>query len=352
VSGSTDPAAPRPRSPTLKDVAAAAGVHSATVSRSLDPAKMSLVRPDTRARVQSAARELGYRPHAPAQSLRRGQTATVGLVVADISNPYTAVVVRGITTTLAQHGFMALIAESNDDHDRMRRALDNLRSRRVDGLIVTAARFGDREIVRRLAEDGLPVVLAVRTLDDRAMPAVSHDDEAGGALAGGHLAALGHAIVAQLPGPDDVSSFRQRRLGFSRAVAAARLQEVDVREMAVHPTQEEGLRLMKRVLARAGDDVTAVFAHNDVMAIGAIDAIRAAGLRCPHDVSVIGYNDAPLSDHLDPPLSTIRFPSEKIGRYAAEIAVSQIRERHAPAVFVSFPPELVQRRSTAAPPPA
>jgi LacI family transcriptional regulator len=343
------PAPPKERALSLKDVARRAGVHSSTVSRALDPEKMSLVQPETRARVQALAEELRYTPHAVARGLRRGHTLTIGVVVADIGNPFLTAVVRGVAGVIDARGYIPLIAETRDEPERHERLLANLRGRRVDAVITTAARRGDARLLREFAADGIPLVLAVRSLDERSLPAVTHDDVAGGALAARHLASLGHRVVAQLLAPGDISSFRGRRRGFARAAKAAGLQVVDLGEEAKAPTIEEGRRLMELLLTRR-ERPTAVFAQNDSMAIGAIDVLHAAGLRCPDDMSVLGYNDAPLSDHLRPALSTIRFPGEEIGRAAAQMALARIDDGDSPPSSVSFPPELVVRESTAPPP--
>ena len=331
---------------TLKDVARVAGVHPATVSRALDHGKMSLVRPETRAKVQGVARELGYRGDVVARSLRRGQTTTVGVIVADLGNPFVAPVLRGLADELEKHGFMAVITETQDDHARLRASVENLLSRRVDGLILTSARLGDVSVIEEVARE-TAVVLAVRPLPGSALPSVTTDDVAGGYLAARHLAELGHKLVAELTGPSDIQNFVDRSIGFAQAADAFGFDIVRVPEQAIHPTPSEGRRLMEMLLAQGGARPTAIFAHTDAMAIGAIAAVGAASLKCPQDISIVGYNDAPLVDHLDPPLSTIRFPGEQIGRFAADLAITLIDEPTAVVASMSFPPELVARSSTA-----
>jgi LacI family transcriptional regulator len=335
---------------TLKDVAHVAGVHPATVSRALDPGKMWLVRPETRTRVQAAARELGYRTDVVARSLRRGQTTTVGVVVADLTLTFLAPALRGITDALERQGFMGLISETQDDHERLRVSLENLLSRRVDAVILTGARLGDAPLLQGIARERVPVVLAVRALPGSNLPAVTTDDDGGGYIAAMHLAALGHGRVAELRGPSDVQPFLDRSQGFARAAAESGLDVLEFGERAIHPTPAEGRRLMELLLARRGPRPTAVFAQNDSMAIGALDALRAARLRCPADLSILGFNDAPLVDHFDPPLSTIRLPSAEIGRVAAELAIALIEEPNTAVASMTFPPELVVRASTAPPP--
>lgn len=336
----------RPGGVTLKDVARAAGVHPATVSRALDPAKMWLVTPPTRAKVESAARDLGYRPDIVARSLRNGSTKTIGIVVADLSNPFVGEVIHGIAGFLYPRGFMPLIIETFDDRERLGLALDALRSRRVDAVVITVARTADADAILEAVRGGLQIVLAVRQLPGSGLPAVVHDDAGGGRLVADHLLSLGHRVLGELRGAQDAQPFRERGRAFREAVAAGggAIRAIDA--VAAHPTPYEGRRLMEAYLDDRDALPTAFFVHNDAMAIGAIDALRQAGLRCPEDVSVVGYNDAPLSDHVTPPLTTVRYPSDEVGRFAAGVALSHIADGDLPGELVTFPAELVVRGST------
>jgi LacI family transcriptional regulator len=153
-------------------------------------------------------------------------------------------------------------------------------------------------------------------------------------------------MLGELRGAQDAHPFLERGRAFRQAVAAGggAVREVDT--VARHPTAQEGRRLMDRYLEGGQDLPTAFFVHNDAMAIGAIDALRQAGLRCPEDVSVVGYNDAPLSDHVTPPLTTVRYPSDEVGRFAAGVALSHVADEHRSGELVTFPAELVVRGST------
>jgi LacI family transcriptional regulator len=341
----------RPGGATLKDVARIAGVHPGTASRALDPSKMWLVTPKTRARVESAARQLGYRPDIVARSLRSGTTKTIGVIVADLSNPFVGEVIHGIGGFLSPRGFMPLIVETFDDSERLALALDALRSRRVDAVIVTSTRGADAAVIRQMVEDGLRIVLAVRPLPGLDVPTVVHDDAGGGRLAAEHLLGLGHRRLGELRGAQDAQPFVDRARAFRTAVESAGATLVGIDDVAAHPSPSEGRRLMDVYLTTHDELPTAFFVHNDAMAIGAIDVLRQAGLRCPEDVSVVGYNDAPLSDHVTPPLTTIRYPGTEVGRFAAEVALRHVEELDRPGVRVSFPAELVVRGSTAPPRP-
>jgi LacI family transcriptional regulator, galactose operon repressor len=342
------PAAPRG---TLKDVAAAAGVHPSTVSRSLDPAKASQVKQETRQRVLIAARELNYQPDRIAGGLRRQRTFTIGVLVSDFGNPIYASLIRGISHRLERDGYTAISLETQDQHERLRSSIRLLTERRVDGVITSATRAEDVRTFRQLVRSGVPVVMAIRWVRGLDVPIVANDDLRGGAMAAEHLVRLGHQRLAQLHGPSDIETFTERALGYRSALARVGLTDDDPVGYAQTPSVQEGHRLMRLVLERSvergGEPPTGVFAHNDLMAIGAMEALHDAGLRCPQDVSVIGYNDMPLTEHLAPPLTTVRMPTAEIGRVAAESVLGLIENRAASPVSISLQPRLVERSSTA-----
>lgn len=334
---------------TLKDVAEAAGVHASTVSRALNPEKRNLVNPETREQIEKVAEELDYRPDKVASSLRRGRTGVIGVVVADLSNPFIGPVLRGIENALAGRGVMPMMVESRDSSDRLTRVCEALVDHRVDAIITTAGRTGDLSTLRKLAAR-VPLVLAVRALPKLNVPRLAHDDVLGGRLAAQHLIELGHERLAELVGPDDISSFRDRGRGFREAASEAGLSVLEISDVTVLPTIDEGRRLMQLLLRDHGDDLpTGVFVHNDSMAVGALDAVREAGLACPEDISIIGYNNSPLTGYLDPPLTTIHLPAYELGRMAADTVIGMLDEPDVTPHTVSLPPRLIVRRSTAPP---
>lgn len=337
------------RAVTIRDVAQAADVHISTVSRALDPKKSSLVSPATRAKVAAIAEELGYRPHLIASQLRRGQTRTLGVVVPDLGNPLYAPVTRGISQSLDRAGYMPLVADTQDDPTRFRRILRHLLNRRVDAFITTAARLGDRKPLLDMVAAGIPVVVAVRTLPGSGLPAVRHDDVLGGRLAAEHLLELGHRRLVQVEGPGDVDPFRQRSSGFTEAVERAGAELIELGDRGRSPTVEEGHRLMRMLLDIHGTRPTGVFAQNDLIALGVLQALREASLRCPEDYSVVGYNDAFFAAHAYPSLTTVRLPGYDVGRLAGAMAVECIEDPDRSPTSLTVPATLVVRGSTAAP---
>jgi len=334
----------RRRGVTLRDVASAAGVHVSTASRALDPARSWRISEATVTRVRRMSEQLGYTPDLVARGLKRGTSNTIGVVVASVEEPFIGLVVRGVMEGLEQHERVALMAETRDDSERLEMLLNVLVGRRVEAIVTTAAREQDERLLRTAAESGTPVVLAVRTAGGTRLPSVLGDDPRGVRLAVDHLAALGHRSCAQLRGPAGVSTFAVRAAVFERRLTELGLADLSPREHAGGTTIADGRRLMEVTLARARP--TAVFAHTDLLAVGAVEAIRAAGLDCPRDISVVGFNDAPLAEYLAPPLSTVRIPGRELGRNAAELALALVADPRKQPAPITFPAELVVRGSS------
>ena len=331
---------------TLKDIAEKLGVDVSTVSRALSPDKQSLVNPATRRRVVTAAEKLGYRGNRQASALRRGRTSIIGVVVADLSNPFIGPVLRGIANGLGGQGQLPIMTETRDSSEELAQICDKLLAQRVDGVICAAGRHGDRAMLKRLAQE-TPTVLAVRHWPNSGITSVTHDDVEGGRLAAEHLLSLGHTRIAQLMGPQDIGSFEDRTRGFSRAIDEAGAECVLVDESIHLPTLDAGRNLMSALLDQTGSDhPTAVFAQNDSIAIGAMQLARERGIECPDDVSIVGYNDIPLTAYLTPALTTVKLPAYEVGRLAAQLVAALIEEPGRSVSTVTLPPELVVREST------
>ena len=335
---------------TLEDVARAAGVHYSTVSRALDPATVRRVSVDTRKHVQAVAKKMGYQPDMVASGLKRGRTHTVAVIAGDLGNPNIAPVLRGIANGLEKAGLMSLISETQDESERLQRVLDHLMSRRVDAIIMTAARLRDAPTIRHIRRQGVPLVLAVQNVPGIRLPACTNDDHLGGVLAARHLISLGHRRVAQLRGPHDINSCFLRAQGFSKTIKAAGAVEVMVRSTAPKGTAEEGARLMRELLDKNGARPTGIFAHHDLMAFGALTAAEERGLSCPRDLSIVGYHNLPYDDRIVPPLTSIQQPREELGRIAAEILVAILKAPGRPPAPRRLAPTLVVRKSTGPPP--
>jgi len=347
--GGAELAKPR-ASVTLEDVAREANVHYSTVSRALDPQKAFRVSEATRTRVQAIARRLGYLPDVMASGLKRGRSQTVAVVVGDLTNPNVAPVLRGIAAGLEPRGLMPLICETHDDSERLEQILNLLLSRRIDAILLSSATMRDGSLLRKIRGHNVPLVLAVQNCPGVRLPLCAYDDFLGGRLAAQHLLALGHRRLAQLRGPMDITSCRDRAIGFSKTVEAAGATEITVDGEAPTGSVEDGRRLMRKVLDRRRALPTAIFNHHDLMAIGALKLAREYGLRCPDDISFVGYHDLPGIDEVVPPLTSIRLPREELGRVAAEMMLERLASNERPVVQRRLTPTLVVRGSTAAPP--
>ena len=336
------------RPPTLRDVAVAAAVHVGTASRALNPGTRSRVSRSTADRVLKAAKELGYRPNPMARSLRTARTFTVGLVIPDLTSPLVPLLARGIAAVLAPAGSDAWIVNTDNDAERERALIDSLRARQVDGLIVATASLEHAGLAALHAQK-MPIVLANRVLAGGQISSVTADNAAGSALAVDHLVALGHTRIAHVTGPQRMSTGLLRRRGFSQAMRAHGLDE-DPALLAscASWTEAEGARAFGELLD-SGADVTAVVAGHDRVALGCYDALAARGLSCPGDVSVVGFNDMPFMDKMQPPLTTLRVAHHEIGAEAARLLLNVFEEPERPPRSVMLRPALVIRSSTAPP---
>ena len=331
---------------TLREVARAAGVHPGTASRALNEATRSLVRPETVERVVAAASALGYRPNYLARSFKTRQTRSVGVVIPDINNPLFPPMVLGIEDRLTTEGYVTLLANTQNEAQRRERIFAEMLERHVDGLIVATAQREDPELVE-LAQDGIAVVLLNRVVEDRSFSSVSADDGAGVRAVVDHLVGLGHERIAHVAGPQSMSTGLARYQGFLTSMhAAGRRAEPDLVAAATSFTIAEGERCATALL-ESGGAPTAIFAANDMLALGCYSALERAGLRCPEDVSVVGFNDMPFIDRLNPPLTTVRIPHYELGAQAAQLLVDQLHQPHEPLRVLLLVPSLVVRGSTA-----
>lgn len=330
---------------TLADVARDVGLSLSTVSRALDPARSAMVNNRTRERIIEAAERLGHRPDIRARSLMTGRTQTIVVIAADLGNAWVMPILHGVASRVSVEEIVPIIVETNDDSSVLEDLIGHMLARRVDAMIILAARIGDGQIIDSAARI-VPMVVAARPLQDISSPVVTHDDRRGGQSIGEHFADLGHMVVAQLLGPSAVMNFPLRSDGFTSAIQHRQLRQLPTIDEAVRPTFEEGSRLMHRLLDCVDEMPTAVFAHNDPMAIGAMSAIRERGLRIPGDISIAGYNDIPLTGMLNPGLTTVRYPGWEVGHAAAEVALRLVDGEKA-IESVSLDPVFVPRGSTA-----
>jgi LacI family transcriptional regulator len=336
------------RPSTLRDVAAAARVHPATASRALNPSTRLLVSEETAKRVIEAAEKLGYRPNPVARSLRTRRSHTIGVLIPDLNNPLFPPIVRGLEDRLATRGYVALIGNTDAQEDRERNLFDQMRARHVDGFVLATATL-QSPVLAEAAEAEVPVVLMNRTAQGYPFSSVSVDNEQGVRAAVTHLASLGHTRIGHVAGPQEISTGISRYRGYCDGMAARGLAADESQVVyATGYSIEEGERCARELLARDGG-LTAIVAANDMLAVGCYAALDELGIGCPDDMSVIGFNDMPFIDRLRPPLSTVRFPHYQLGTEAAELLLERIEGGDGPVKILYLAPELVARKSTAAP---
>jgi LacI family transcriptional regulator len=332
---------------TIKEVAEACDVHPSTVSRALNAATARLIAPDVAARIRSVADTLGYRPNAVAAGLRTGRSRLIGVLAPDISDPGFPPILGGLAEELGRQGYVAVVADLEGDGARQRELVDRLIAQGVDGLVLATVRLDD-PIIRRCLDARIPAVLVNRADRRGRLASVVSDDIKGMALAVEHLVGLGHRRIGHIAGPSDLSTGALRRQGFEAAIVAAGVEDSAV-ETARAYTRAEGKAAAMRLLARAPRP-TAIVAANDLLALGAYDAIAASGLACPQHVSVVGHNDMPYVDMLAPPLTTVRIRQRDLGRAAASRLLEAITAPPKRKQQTMFDPQLIVRGSTAKPP--
>jgi LacI family transcriptional regulator len=336
------------RQPTLQDVADSARVHRATASRALNPATRHLVNDETAERVARIARSLGYRPNPIARSLKNARSASIGLIIPDLTNPLFPPIARGVEDVLGEVGYNAWIVNTDNDPAREAAAVQSMQSRSVEGFVFATARL-EHPLVEQLAAAGSPIVLVNRRSARPDIPSVTADDATGVTLAMRHLVELGHRKIVHLAGPQDLSTGRYRLRAFRQALQDHGLPD-DPELLVVCPswTEMAGARAVTGLLD-AGVEFTAVLAGNDLLALGCYDALGERGLSCPADVSVVGFNDMPFIDKLSPPLTTVRLPHYELGAEAARLLLEHLQQpgRHPRSILL--PLTLVVRQSTAPP---
>ncbi|WP_262851246.1 LacI family DNA-binding transcriptional regulator [Mumia quercus] len=338
------PSAPTPAS-SLRDVAALAGVSVGTVSNVLNhPTKVSA---QTAERVFAAIQQLGFVRNEAARQLRQGHSRSVGLIVLDIRNPFFTDVAQGVEDEVTARSRSVLLANCAEDAARESAYLDLFEEQRVDGLLISPV--GDvLERLDRLRARGMAVILVDRLASTESYSSVSVDDVRGGRIATEHLLSLGRRRITFVGASTDIEQVRDRLAGAKAAVAEvpdATLEHREIAGMNVAPALAEGERI---VALPPGERPDAVFAANDLIAMGMLQAFTLGGLRVPDDVALIGYDDIDYAASAAIPLSSIRQPSREMGRRAAELLLTEIEagSRNAEHQHIVFEPELVARAST------
>lgn len=307
---------------TLEEIAEAANVSIATVSRVLTNSNHP-VSDKTRQRIKKLAKEMGYKPNLAARSLRTDRTFTVGIIADDIVSPFVPLIIRGIQDVLTEHDYLGLIINADRNLEVEKDAINTLLSRPVDGIIFVES--GHRVATEVLEQSGKPYIFVHRLFDTSIKNSVVPDEFYGASLAVKHLIRLGHRRIAYIQGPKGWYAAEGRLAGY-RAVLANEGIPVDPALIESGDWElESGYEATRRLLAL---DVppTAIFAANDMMAIGAMYAIQTAGLRIPEDIAVVGYDNREVAWTVQPNLTTVNMPVYEMGLTAARLLLKQLKE--------------------------
>jgi LacI family transcriptional regulator len=326
---------------TIRDVAKAARVSPATVSRHLN--KMIVLPPGTAARIERACKRLAYRPNLLAKRLSLGSSELIGLVTPDIANPFFATLAAAAEDEARRLGYSLLIMSSGGDPQMEFAHIDRLDSRDIDGLIILTNRPDDGRL-REIVDGRKDVVLLDEDVPGADVGRIFVENERGAYMATRHLLDAGHRRIAHVGGPRDLFSAQERFAGYARALAEAGAAVEDSLVRFGSYERTAGHSAVKDIMAHAAP--TALFAGSDYLAIGALAALRELGLDAPRDLSLVGFDDMPFAEWLQPPLTTVRQPIEEMGRQGVRMLLSQIRDGAAPAL-VRLATELVERGSVA-----
>lgn len=330
---------------TMKDVAAMAGVSTATVSRALmNPEKVS---GSTRQKVEQAVLAVGYSPHALARNIKRNESRTILVIVPDICDPFFADVIQGIEQTAASHGYLVLIGDCAQQNQQERTFVNLIITKQIDGMLLLGSNLpfdASKEEQRNLP----PMIMANEFAPELELPTVHIDNLTAAFEAVHYLYQLGHKRIACLAGPEKMPLSHYRLQGYIQALRRNSLP-VESRYIARGDfSYESGAQAVTSLMALP-EPPTAIFCHSDVMAIGALSQAKKMGLRVPQDLSLVGFDDLKLTQYCDPPLTTVTQPRFEIGKQAMLLLLEQLQGNSVPSGSRLLDSKLTIRGSTAAP---
>ncbi len=336
------PDRPPLRPPSIKDIARLAHVSHPTVSRALQ--NSPLVNAETAARIRKIAADQGYRASAVARGLVTRRTRTVGLVVTTVNDPFAGEVTCGIEEIASDRGYAVFLANSHADPARERRVVQELAERRVDGMVVTSSRVGTLYLPL-LKELDVPIVLVNDQYPGEFVHSVMIANLEGARAATEHLIGLGHRRIAYIGDRGGYQSDTERLAGYREALSQAGIRFAPELAVEGNGLPSGAIEAMSKLL-QSGDPPTAVCCYNDMTALGAMQAIRARGLKVPKDVSVTGFDDLFFAAYLTPPLTTVRQPMRRMGQIAMENLFKLMSGEESMAQ-IKVQAELIVRESTA-----
>lgn len=329
--------------PTNKDVASRAGVSIATVSRVING--LPNVRPELRRKVLRVVKKLNYQPSRTAQRLRVKRSRVIGLVISDIQNPFFTSVVRGAEDAAYERGYSLVLCDSDEDPEKEKLYTDVMRAEGVAGVIVATTSDANSHIQNLLAHN-IPVVAIDRRVKDRRVDSVVVANAKGAFMAVEHLLGLGHRRIAMVS-MRSLPTGTERQAGYLRALrkygvrGSRRLIRLGV------PKPEGGYQYARQLLS-LDPRPTAIFVDNNMMMLGALEAIRECGIRVPQELSVVGFDDVPWATLLNPPLTVVAQPTHELGRKAVEQVLKRLDQPGETGSHFQLMPRLIIRDSTGA----
>jgi len=350
-----------------RDVAKRAGVSIATVSHVVNGTRF--VSDETRQKVLDAIASLNYRPNAVARGLATNSTRKIGLVISEISNPFFTVAVRGVEDEFLKHGYNIILCDTDEDPERENNCLHLLATQQIDGLIISPTGVRN-QVLLAMAESGTPIIQLDRSSPDLAVPLIGVNNEEGAYQATRYLISLGHQRIACLINLDVISTQRERRQGWERALKEARLpvrEDLIVRAdphfygiqsntagslpLVLPSTQPQkapsAYDLLQDIL-KSSSRPSALFVASNQLTLGALYAFKTCGLKCPEDISLISFDDHDWAPLFSPPLTVMCQPAYQLGQAAAQLLMQMINGE-AIEVPPPMPVELIVRASCAAP---
>jgi DNA-binding LacI/PurR family transcriptional regulator len=332
----------------MKDIAKTARVSLGTVSHVLN--NTANVRAPLRKRVLDAVEAVGYQPSQLARGLRRDKTNVIGMVIPDITNPFFPAVVRGAEDTAFSNGYRLILCNTDNDHSKELVHLTELRTYLPAGLIVIPSNFSDltaqAESYRRA---GTGVVCVDRLPRNWAGDSVTANNEEGALEATRHLIQMGHMRLAMIVGPQHLTNAKDRLKGFKKAIREAKIS-ISTEYIQETTFDKQGGYTKTLLLLRLIPRPTAIFAGNDMIALGILRAIRESRLRCPEDISIMGFDDLDLAEATHPPLSSVSQSGYQLGTTAAHILIERLHGDRSPAKHIVLKTSLSLRNSVAPPP--
>jgi LacI family transcriptional regulator len=328
---------------TIKDVAEMAGVSICTVSNVLNDTRR--VRPVTKERVEQAARKLRYTPSGIARSLKSNATLSLGMIITTSTNPFYAEVLQGVEQRCYELGYSLVFSNTQGDASRLYSSLDTLKSRKVDGVILMCTQVDPSDHLSS-SDIGIPIVVADWGAPDIHADVIQDNGRLGGYRATRYLIDVGHTRIGILTGPAGKRTAEERFNGYEEAMKEAGLS-INPEWISEGDFElQGGYEATRHLINKSKSLPTALFAGNDMMAIGALRALHEAGYKVPADISIMGYDNIQLGRHLVPSLSTVEQPKAYLGATAVDLLIQRIRNPERALKTITLEPELVIREST------